>query len=83
MKRRSFLALGAAAGLLPTAAFAKGFIEYTPGVIQSALKAGETVLVDYSAVWCSTCHVQARVINALRAKNPAYDQAMKSINAWI
>ena len=79
MKRRTFLGLAGAATLLPAAASAKGFVEYTPGAIQSALAAGDTVFVDYSAVWCSTCHVQERVINALRAQNPAYDQAMRFI----
>jgi len=60
-------------------AFADGFVEFAPGAIKAALDAGETVLVDYSAVWCSTCHRQARVINALRGQNPAYDKAMKFI----
>lgn len=79
MKRRAFLGLAGASTLLPATAFAEGFIEYTPGAIQSALAAGETVFVDYSAVWCSTCHVQERVINGLRDQNPAYDQAMTFI----
>ena len=79
MKRRAFLGLSSAATLLPATAFAEGFIDYTPGAIQSALAAGETVFVDYSAVWCSTCHVQERVINGLRDQNPAYDQAMTFI----
>lgn len=79
MKRRAFLGLASAATLLPATAFADGFIDYTPGAIQSALAAGDTVFVDYSAVWCSTCHVQERIINGLRDQNPAYDQAMTFI----
>lgn len=76
MIRRTFLALASAALLMPQAATAKEFVEYTPGAIEAALKEGKTVLVDYSAKWCSTCARQARVINALRAENPAYDEAM-------
>lgn len=83
MKRRAFLVMGAAAGLaaglLPVSAVAAGFVDYTPGAIQKALKAGETVFVDYSATWCSTCKRQERVINALREQNPAYDAAMTFI----
>lgn len=79
MIRRSFLGLATAATLLPTLAVAEGFIDYTPGAIQTALSAGKTVFVDYSAVWCSTCHVQERIINGLRDQNPAYDNAMTFI----
>ncbi|MEM9059453.1 MAG: thioredoxin family protein [Pseudomonadota bacterium] len=76
MLRRTFLAGTAALMLVPHAASAKEFVEYTPGVIETALAEGKTVLVDYSAKWCSTCRRQARVINALREANPAYDDAM-------
>ncbi|MEM7683903.1 MAG: thioredoxin family protein [Paracoccaceae bacterium] len=76
MIRRTFLALTAAALLIPQAALAKDFVDYTPGVIETALEEGKTVLVDYSAKWCGTCKRQARVINALRAADPAYDEKM-------
>lgn len=79
MHRRSFLAMAALVGVLPGIAFAQDFVDYTPGLIQRELDAGKTVFVDYSAVWCSTCHVQARVINGLRAKDPAYDASMTFI----
>jgi thiol-disulfide isomerase/thioredoxin len=49
-------------------------------LIKEALKDGKTVFVDYSATWCGTCKRQERVINALRAKNPAYDEAMLFVN---
>ena len=75
MKRRSLLALALAAAVAPAAAFADDFIEYKPGVIENALADGKTVFVDFSATWCSTCKRQERVINALRADNPAYDDA--------
>ncbi|MEL7468547.1 MAG: thioredoxin family protein [Pseudomonadota bacterium] len=76
MIRRTFLALTAAALMIPQAASAKDFVDYTPGVIETALEEGKTVLVDYSAKWCGTCKRQARVINALRAADPAYDEKM-------
>jgi thioredoxin 1 len=80
MKRRTFLAAVAAFVAIPLAADmsanAATFVDYTPGAIQEALDAGKTVFVDYSATWCGTCKRQERVINALRAADPAYDGAM-------
>ena len=76
MNRRHFLAAACAATITPLSALAADFIDYTPGVIDAALQSGATVFVDYSATWCGTCQRQARVINALRAEDPAYDAAM-------
>lgn len=76
MNRRQFIAAAIATVLTPLSAFAADFVDYTPGVIESALEDGKTVFVDYSATWCSTCKRQERVINALRAEDPAYDAAM-------
>lgn len=53
---------------------AAGMQEFAPGAIDAALASGKAVLIDYSASWCSTCARQERVISALRAENPAYDQ---------
>ncbi|MEM1284295.1 MAG: thioredoxin family protein [Pseudomonadota bacterium] len=82
LNRRHFLTAGLALGLAPLAtrpAFATGFVEYAPGAVEGALSRGETVFVDYSAVWCGTCRRQERVVNNLRATNPVYDQAMTFI----
>ena len=76
MFRRTFLALTAAAMMIPHAASAGEFVEYKPGVIETALDEGKTVMVDYAAKWCGTCKRQGRVIQALREANPAYDEAM-------
>lgn len=77
MDRRTFLATSAALTVAPlTALAAGGFVDYTPGLIKSELAAGKTLLVDYSAKWCSTCARQERVINALRADNPDFDAAI-------
>lgn len=72
----SALALAATPLLGAVTAKASDFVDYTPGVIDEALAAGQTVFVDYSATWCGTCRRQERVVNNLRASNPAYDQAM-------
>ncbi len=77
MKRREFLALGAAATLAPLPALAnEGWVEYEWGVLEPLLARGDTVLLDYSAVWCGTCKAQERAITAIRAANSAYDSAI-------
>ena len=76
MKRRTFIAASLSATLLPLPALAVEFVDYMPGLIDAALAEGRTVFVDYGAVWCTTCKRQERVINALRAADPAYDAAM-------
>jgi len=74
-RRQTLIAAGAFA-LMPMARAAQAMIDYTPGLVTERLAAGETVFVDFSAEWCSTCRAQERVITALRAANPAYDAAM-------
>lgn len=74
-RRQALIAVGALA-LMPVARAAKAMIDYTPGLVTERLAAGETVFVDFSAEWCSSCRAQERVITALRAANPAYDAAM-------
>ena len=76
MNRRKFLVAAGAATFLPLRAQASEFVQYTPGYIETALIEGRTVFVDFSAKWCSTCQRQERVINEIRAQNPAYDDAM-------
>lgn len=76
LTRRSTLFALAAAAALPGALSAAETTDYTPGLIQAALDDGKTVFVDFAADWCSTCARQERVIGALRAENPAYDDAM-------
>ena len=80
MKRRDFITLSTAALLLPaitpTIASAAATLDYEEGVVADRLKAGETVFVDFYASWCGTCKAQDRVIEKLRAANPAYDKAM-------
>ena len=77
MNRRDFL-LTSAATLAAVPAFAA--TDYTPGLVDQELAAGKTVFLDFKASWCSTCAAQERVINALKAENPAYEQAVTFID---
>lgn len=84
MKRRDFLCLTAAASaatLAPHAsAAASAPLDYQPALLNERLKAGDTVFLDFKASWCTTCRAQERAINALKASNPAYDEAITFIN---
>lgn len=80
MKRREFIALSAASALLPAAAAQAAPLDYVPGMVKERLANGETVFVDFKASWCTTCKAQERVLNALKADNPAYEQSVTFIN---
>lgn len=78
MNRRDFLVATAAVTLAAplisaTSARAANSIAYTEGLEKTLLAEGKTVFLDFSATWCGTCKAQERVIDALRAENPAYD----------
>ena len=74
-RRHLFLGL-AALPLVPLTAKAQAHLEYTYDLVVERLASGETLLLDFYASWCSTCRAQARVIEALRQENPAYDAAI-------
>ncbi len=77
INRRHFLITTTALVAMPIAALAaEEWIVYEPGILQALLDEGKTVMVDYSAVWCSTCKAQEKVMDDLRALNPAYNEAM-------
>lgn len=75
MDRRTFVTTVTLAPLiLPGAALAGAGDEGTPDDVLAALNEGKTVFLDYYAEWCSTCARQERVIEALLAENPAYEE---------
>ncbi|MDP1669067.1 thioredoxin family protein [Phaeovulum sp.] len=87
MNRRDFLSLTAAVSLATPLALAPAkaraassqMLAYVPGLIEQRLAKGEVLLVDYHAVWCTTCAAQDRAITALQAENPAYAQKITFI----
>lgn len=83
MRRRDFMLLTSAVTLLPALlplAAQAAPIDYTPGMVDERLAAGDTVFVDFKASWCSTCAAQTRVLDALKAANPAYEAAVTFID---
>jgi thioredoxin 1 len=75
MKRRDFMILTAAATLVAPMARAAG-VAYAPDAVAAELAAGRTVVLNFTASWCSSCQSQGRTITALRGENPAYDAAI-------
>ena len=83
MLRRDFMLLTASISLLPALAplgAQAAPLDYTPGLVEERLAAGETVFLDFMASWCSTCAAQEQVLDALKAANPAYEAAVTFIN---
>ena len=83
MLRRDFMLLTASISLLPALAplgAQAAPLDYTPGLVEERLAAGETVFLDFKASWCSTCAAQERVLDVLKAANPAYEAAVTFIN---
>ncbi len=79
MNRRDFIALTAAMTLAAPMARA-ATASYSPEAVAAELAAGRTVMLNFIASWCSSCQTQARMIEALRAENPAYDAAIAFFN---
>lgn len=78
MHRRAFLA--AAATLVAAPAIAANGQRYRFGLVEKELAAGKTVFIDFYTDWCTTCRAQQRAITALKAENPAYEQAISFVS---
>ena len=79
MKRRDFMLAFGAATLVPMAVRAQ-VLEYSEGLVNERLAAGETVFLDFKASWCTTCRAQERVIGQLKGNNPAYEDNITFID---
>jgi len=79
LKRREFLIAAGAATLAPMAALAAP-IAYVNGLLQERLDAGETVFLDFKASWCTTCRAQGRILEDLKAANPAFEENITFID---
>lgn len=73
IKRRQFI-LGAGAALVALGARATlaATTPYTPTTLAAAKATGKPFLLDFFADWCVTCAAQHRVLDKLRAADPAY-----------
>jgi len=75
VNKRQFIVAGGAALLTPATAMATSHVQhYRTGLVRELLATGNTVLVDYYAVWCGTCRAQERKIEKLRSENSLYDE---------
>jgi thioredoxin 1 len=83
LNRRDFVQAIAAISLVPALLPGRATaaqVDYTPGLVAERLAAGETLFVTFSASWCSTCAAQERVMDAIKATNPAYESAVTFVN---
>lgn len=76
MNRRTFISVLTGLLLMSSVSFANESIIYTPGLIKERLSLGETLFVDYSATWCSTCKRQEKILTEIRENNSSYDEKM-------
>jgi thiol-disulfide isomerase/thioredoxin len=74
MNRLTFISALTGLILMSGMSFANETINYTPGLIKERLSLGETLFVDYTATWCSTCKRQEKILTEIRENNSTYDE---------
>jgi thiol-disulfide isomerase/thioredoxin len=72
-RRQLILGSVLAAGMLAFEPARAATIPYTPFALGTAKASGKPFILDFFADWCTTCAAQHRVLDRLRANNPAYD----------
>lgn len=82
INRRHFIAGLAASGAALLASNSLAAIDFSETAFNEKLAAGEPVLLDFKADWCSTCRRQERVIGQLRSDNPAYNAVTVMFADW-
>lgn len=75
ISRRLFLISTSAAALSLAASpsLARNVVTYQPDLLAQYAASGEPYLLDFSATWCTTCHAQEQVLDALQAESDAYN----------
>ena len=73
MNRRDFLLVTASVSLATPLAAGAEEVTYSATKLKTDLAAGKTVVLDFYATWCVTCAAQHRVMDKLKAQNPAYE----------
>ena len=81
MNRRTFLTMTTAVAIAAPFAVLAAAADYTPELLASELAAGKTVFLDFKASWCPTCKAQGRILEGLKAENPAYEANISFLNA--
>ena len=81
MNRRTFISVLTVLLFMSGMSFANESIIYTPGLIKERLSKGETLFVDYSATWCSTCKRQEKILTE-KFKDD-YISYCSTVKRWI
>ena len=81
MIRRTFLTMTTAVAIAAPFAALAAAADYSPELLASELAAGKTVFLDFKASWCPTCKAQGRILEGLKAENPAYEANISFLNA--
>lgn len=81
MDRRSFIALGAATLMMPTASHAAySPIQYLPSEWRSLRKENKIALLNFNASWSMTCQMKREALSRLLSENPDYADSIVHVD---